>query len=78
MASREEDIAFMVTAIEWMNQAFKNQHGDVARMIRALPEHFSNILQSYEDEIECLKRALPVDNDTPTNTLPAPVDSVEG
>ena len=77
MASREEDIAFMVTAIEWMNQAFKGQHGDVARMVRALPECFSNILQSYEDEIECLKHALPADNDTQTNILPVPVDSVE-
>ncbi len=78
MASREDDIIFMTTAIQWMNQAFKGQHGEVARMVRALPEHFSNILQSYEDEIECLKRALPVDNDTQTNTLPAPVDSAEG
>ena len=72
---RNNDIIYMASAITWMKQAFSGRSGDVANMVNGLSETFNRILQSYEEEIECLKRVLPADTPFQTGSLPAPVDT---
>lgn len=77
VTQRESDIIYMTTALSWMEQAFKDHSGDVAKMVNSLGATFARILQSYESEIECLKHALPADKPIQTNSTHVPVDSVE-
>ena len=76
LGQREADKIYVATNIKWMQDAFRNYPGDLSKMIDTLHATFIRLVESYEDEIECLKHALPVDNTTQTVSLLAPVDSV--
>lgn len=76
LSQREADKIYVATNIKWMQDAFKNHPGDLHNMLVTLHATFFRMVESYEDEIECLKHALPVDSTTQTALLPAPVDSV--
>lgn len=77
LSQREVDKIYVATNIKWMQDAFKNHPGDLHNMLVTLHATFFRMVESYEAEIECLKHALPADNNTQINSLPAPVDSVE-
>lgn len=76
ISQREIDKLYMASSIQWMQQAFAGHPGEVQDMINGMHRAFTRMVESYEEELECLKHALPADSDTQTTSLPAPVDSV--
>ena len=74
---RQKDIAYVTASFNWMLLAFKETPGQLQDMIKETAEAFARIVQSYEGDIECLKRVQPVDKPTQMNSIHAPVDSVE-
>lgn len=76
LSQRDIDKLCMVTSIQWMQQAFANNPGPIQDMINGMHLAFARVVDSYEEELKCLRRALPVDNDTQINSLPVHVDSV--
>ena len=75
ISQREVDKLYIATGIQWMQQAFANNPGQVQDMINGMHRAFTRMVESYEEELECLKHALPADKSTQINSLPAPVDS---
>lgn len=75
LSQREIDKLYIATGIQWMQQAFANNPGQVQDMINDMQRAFTRLVQSYEEEIEWLKHALPADSPILTSSLPAPVDS---
>ena len=76
ITQREVDKTYIATGIQCMQQAFANNPGQVQDMINGMHRAFTRMVESYEEELECLKHALPADKSIQINSLPAPVDSV--
>ena len=74
---RELDLALIVATFQWMNEAFAQHPGAIRDNLLKATEAFASLVQSYEEEIECLKHALPADKHTQMSSLPAHVDSAE-
>ena len=74
---RELDAASVAAAVAWMKQAFEGKEGPIVDMLNVMQSAFANVIESYEEELRCLKRAQLVDSGTQTSSLPAPVDSAE-
>lgn len=77
LSKRDLDKIFIASGITWMQQAFKDHPGPILNLINDMQIKFHDVIESYEGEIECLKHALPADNDTQIASLLAPVDTVE-
>lgn len=75
---READIIACTSFVVWMKQAFANaRDSKVKQNISVFADTFNRIIQSYEEELECLRAAQNVECTTPTASQPVPVESVE-
>ena len=77
LSERERKKLYVASAFGWMQNAMAGTPGKVKDMIDTANQAFIDIVEGYEEEIECLEHALHAGNDTQTSSLPAPVDSVE-
>ena len=75
--ARDEDLIMCAAFIDWMRQAFakKGTNAKLKESVEQFSQAFTRVIQSYEEEIECLKAAQNADSTTQTASLPARVDS---
>ena len=76
---READIAACTTFIKWMRDAFNTSstNKELRKSVTDFSNSFARIIQSYEEELECLKSALPADNIIQINLRDSTAESAE-
>lgn len=75
LTEREKNLVACASFITWMQTAFKDANPTLRRSINTFASTYQAVIESYEKELQCLKSAASVDNDTQTASKPVPVDS---